>query len=127
MHLRSLVVTFVSALPVMATSMPNLALTASKPLPAPMSSAIQRFSADAANGQLPRPRSTPAPPPRVCSIPLVEVSPQRGPRVADRMPRVPATSLDHNQIPPPAPPCTADNRFRPTPPRPRNFGPRPLR
>jgi hypothetical protein len=65
-----------------------------------------------AAGKLPVPNRMAAPPP-VCSIPLLEVPHRSDARSRDTMPRLPATSLDHNQIPPPAPPCTADNRYRP--------------
>lgn len=111
MHLRSLVTILASALPVMAAGIQQApALTGTKAMFPAMTSALQRFSEEAAAGQLPVPNRMAAPP-RVCSIPLVEVPHQSNAR--DPMPRLPATSLDHNQVPPPAPPCTADNRYRP--------------
>lgn len=113
MHLRSLVMILASALPVVAAGIQQgPALTGIKAMPPAMTSALQRFSEEAAAGQLPVPNRMAAPP-RVCSIPLVEVPHQSNARSWDPMPRVPATSLDHNQVPPPAPPCTADNRYRP--------------
>jgi len=126
MRLRFLVMILFAALPVMSTSgQQGPALTGSKAMPPAMTSALQRFSAQAVKGQVPVPDRRSAPPPRVCSIPLVEVPHQSGASVSDRMPRLPATSPDHNQIPPPAPPCTADSRFRPKQLTPRFHGPKP--
>lgn len=126
MHLRSLLITSIAALtyaiPVTAASFQQgpASSESGEPLPPPLTSALKRFSEMAANGELPARRRMPAPSPSVCSIPLVEVPHQLG----SRMPRVPAYSLDRNQVPPPAPPCTADNRIRPKQPAPRFYGPR---
>jgi hypothetical protein len=126
MRLRSLVVILASVLPVMATGIPQgPALTGSKALPPALTSALQRFSTEAVKGQLRVPSRMSARP-SVCSIPLVEVPRQSDARSWDTMPRVPAASLDHNQIAPPAPPCTADNRIRPKQQTPRFYGPKVL-
>lgn len=126
MPLQSLVVISVAALASAATGLaatiplvpPPPAATESKPLPPPLTSALKSFSGRAVEGKLPGLKHWPQSPvssPRVCSIPLVEALP-RETRPKDRMPRSPAHSLDHNQVPPPAPPCTADNRIRPKAP-----------
>jgi hypothetical protein len=126
MRRRFLVIILASTLPVMATGIPQgPAWTGSKALPPALTSALQRFSTEAVKGQLRVPSRISAPP-SVCSIPLVEVPRQPDERSWDTMPRVPATSPDHNQIAPPAPPCTADNRIRPKKQTPRFYGPKVL-
>ena len=124
MRLQSLIMILAAALPVVATGIQQgPALTGTKAMPPALTSALQRFSEEAATGKLAVPNRMAAPP-RVCSIPLVEVPHQHDPGTWDRMPRLPATSPDHNQIPPLAPPCTADNRVQPKRQAPHFYGPK---
>jgi hypothetical protein len=125
MPLQSLVIVSIAALasaaPGIAASIPQVpppAASESKPLPPPLTSALKSFSERAVQGNLPGLKHWPqsaASTSKVCSIPLIEVLPREA-RPRDRMPQLPAYSLDHNQVPPPAPPCTADNRIRPQTP-----------
>jgi hypothetical protein len=132
MPLQSLVIISVAALASAAPGVtatiplvPPPAATQSKPLPPPLTSALKSFAERAAEGNLPGLKHWPQsaqPSPKVCSIPLVEALPRQA-RPKDRMPQMPAHSLDHNQVPPPAPPCTADNRIRSKAPGRRFHGP----
>jgi hypothetical protein len=80
------------------------------PLGALLFSGVLSMAAETQTKRTPTPRAD------VCSIPLIEVPHQTGRPVADNMPKVPGRSLDRNQLPPPAPPCTADRRIRLNPP-----------
>jgi hypothetical protein len=106
---------------------PPPAQAQSKPVPPPLASAMKDFVKNSVEGKFaPRdrpPRST-ASQAKVCSVPLIEVLPQQS-RNTSRMPKFPARSLDQNQVAPPAPPCTADNRIRPKRPGSRSNGPGP--
>ena len=97
---------------VTACSSASLSPSKGSELPAAMRSALHETASDLKAGRIPKlPLGLEARSGGVCSIPLLEpLRIREQSKSFDRMAVPTSPSLDHNQIPPPAPPCNWSGR-----------------